>query len=75
MAIIFAVVSMAAMPVWFPRGAAGVDHLAFALISLPAWWALAFFYVLLEENMPRAAIVLIAATLVKAAIAHSSGGW
>ena len=31
------------MPVWFPKGAAGIDHIALPIIMLPGIWAVLFF--------------------------------
>lgn len=55
-----AVLVMAAMPLWLPRGAGGIDHLAFPLILFPAVWGVLFFYALLAENLARATLVLLA---------------
>lgn len=74
-AIVFALAALAAMPVWFPRGAAGINHVAFTATLFPAFWAIPVFYVLLEERLGRAAFILLAVTLVNLAIAYSSGGW
>ena len=70
-AIAVAVAVMAAMPLWFPEGAAGIDHLILPLILFPAIWAVAFFYACLAENLSRAGGVLIGVMLVNAAAA----GW
>ncbi|MEM9617954.1 MAG: hypothetical protein AAF936_08345 [Pseudomonadota bacterium] len=66
---------MAAMPVWFPRGAAGIDHVAFPLVLFPAFWAIAFFYALLTERLARASLFVLVLTLINVTIAYSSGGW
>ena len=68
-ALAVAFVVMAAMPLWFPQGAAGIDHLALPLILFPAIWAAAFFYACLAENLGRASVILIGALLVNAAAA------
>ncbi|MEM0912374.1 MAG: hypothetical protein AAGJ37_15475 [Pseudomonadota bacterium] len=73
--LLFAIVALAAMPVWAPAGAAGVNHIVFSLISFPAWWALAFFYSVLEENLVRGSIVMAIAIGLNAYIAYLSGGW
>ena len=70
-AIAVAIAVMAAMPLWFPEGAAGIDHLILPLILFPAIWAAAFFYACLAENLGRASVVLIALLLINAAAA----GW
>ena len=70
-ALALAFVVMAAMPLWFPQGAAGIDHLVLPLILFPAIWAAAFFYACLAENLGRAGVVLIGTLVVNAAAA----GW
>ena len=60
---------MAAMPLWFPRGAANVNQLVFPLILFPALWALLFFYVCLSRRPGRAnRVILIIIVLNAAAI-------
>ncbi len=66
-----AVAVMATMPLWFPQGAAGIDHLILPLILFPALWAVAFFYACLAENLTRAGVILIGLLIVNAATA----GW
>ena len=68
-ALLAAVATMSVMPLWLPRGAAGVTHLAFPIILAPLIWAVAFFYACLEENLVRASLVIAAAVLGQAAIA------
>ena len=70
-ALLVAFVVMAAMPLWFPEGAAGIDHLVLPLILFPAIWAAAFFYACLAENLRRASVILIGVLLANAAAA----GW
>ena len=70
-ALAVAYVVMAAMPLWFPEGVAGVDHLILPLILFPAIWAGAFFYACLAENLGRACVVLIGLLLVNGGAA----GW
>jgi len=36
-----------------------MNHLAFAIIVFPAYWAAAFFYAMLEENIKRASVVMM----------------
>ncbi|MBU0724587.1 MAG: hypothetical protein KJ904_07005 [Alphaproteobacteria bacterium] len=67
MAVLIAIMAMGAMPLWFPTGAAGVDHLVFPLILFPALWAAGFFYAILAENLRRAALVMTALALINAA--------
>ena len=70
-ALAVALVVMAAMPIWFPQGAAGIDHLVLPLILFPALWAAAFFYACLAENLSRASVILIGTLLINGAAA----GW
>jgi putative effector of murein hydrolase LrgA (UPF0299 family) len=48
----------AAMPYWVPKGAGGVDHIAFPLFFMPAIWGVIFFYALLDRSLPRIAVVM-----------------
>jgi len=57
-AVFASVLIMAAMPKWWPEGAAGVDNLVFPLILLPMIWAAVFFYACLTERLGRAAAVI-----------------
>src|SRR5262244_3001477 len=49
---------VAAMPYWVPKGAGGVDHIAFPLFFMPAIWGVIFFYALLDRSLTRIAVVL-----------------
>ncbi|MEM9684902.1 MAG: hypothetical protein AAF942_16645, partial [Pseudomonadota bacterium] len=60
-----------AMPLWFPEGAAGIDHLMMPLLLFPAIWAGAFFYACLTGNLARASVILIGLLLINGAVA----GW
>jgi hypothetical protein len=68
-ALLAAVATMAVMPLWLPRGAAGVGNLAFPIILAPLIWAVAFFYACLEENLRRGSLVIGGAVIVQAAVA------
>ena len=68
-ALLAAVATMCVMPLWLPRGAAGVTNLAFPIILAPLLWAVAFFYACLEENLVRGSLVIGGAVLVQAAVA------
>lgn len=70
-ALAVAYVVMAAMPLWLPQGAAGIDHLILPLVLFPALWAAAFLYACLAENLGRASVILIGALLVNGA----ATGW
>ncbi|MEM9060860.1 MAG: hypothetical protein AAGD13_10410 [Pseudomonadota bacterium] len=60
-ALILSIVTMAAMPFWFPEGAAGVDHLAMPVVIFPLIWTVALMYPCIEDNMPRATLIMLAA--------------
>lgn len=67
-ALIAALLFMAAMPVWAPQGAAGVDHLIMPLILAPLFWGIAFGYACIEENLPRCAGIMIGAILLQTVV-------
>lgn len=76
-AVLAALSFMCAMPVWLPAGAAGVNNIAFPLILAPLFWAVAFTYACLEENLPRGAAVILGSSVLQAAavaLAMSGGG-
>lgn len=68
-ALLGAYVLMAAMPLWFPPGAANIDQLVFPLILFPVLWAVLFFYACLAENLPRATGVIGAVIALNGAAA------
>jgi hypothetical protein len=68
-AVLAALATMGVMPLWLPRGAAGVSNLAFPIILAPLIWAAAFFYACLEENLVRGSLVIGGAVLAQAAVA------
>ncbi|WP_375304819.1 hypothetical protein WI560_21905 [Bradyrhizobium sp. A11] len=49
---------LSVMPFWMPKGAGGVDHIAFPLFFMPAIWGIIFFYALLDRNLGRVAITM-----------------
>ena len=61
--LLAALATMAAMPLWIPPGAAGVNHLAWPIILTPLLWAVPFFYACLEEDLVRGSLVLAGITL------------
>lgn len=67
-ALLAAVLVMAAMPVWLPAGAAGVDNIVYPIILAPLIWAVVFMYAVLEERLPRGLAVIGLVILVKGAI-------
>jgi hypothetical protein len=64
-AVILWLVTMCAMTIWVPAGAAGVDNIAIPIILTPLLWAVPFFYATLEPNLERATAVFLAATLAQ----------
>ncbi len=71
-AILLALSTMAAMPLWVPPGAAGVNDIALPILLTPLIWAAPFFYACLEDNLPRAALVMTSATLIQAGAVFAS---
>ena len=66
-ALVAAVATMMAMPLWVPPGAAGVNDIALPIILTPLLWAVPFFYAVLEEDLVRGVAVLGLAILVQGA--------
>lgn len=56
LALIGAIVAMAVTPLWMPHGAGGVDHLVFAIVLFPLYWAALFFYAVLAERLGHVAL-------------------
>lgn len=46
------------MPVWFPSGSAGVNHIAYAQVFAPLNWGVLFTYACLEDDQPRGVAVI-----------------
>jgi hypothetical protein len=59
LAIVLTLLVLAAMPLWFPKGAAGIDHIVLPLILLPAIWAALFFHAVLDRSLWRVAAVAV----------------
>lgn len=57
-ALVGAILAMASTTLWMPEGDAEVNHLVFAIVLFPVYWAALFFYVVLEENIKRAWFLL-----------------
>ena len=68
--IVAAVATMACAPLLLPHGAAGVDHLIFPILLFPAFWAVYFFYALLERNPARGVVVMMAIILTAATLVY-----
>jgi hypothetical protein len=58
-AVIVALVVMAGMTLWLPRGAAGIDNLVIPLVLVPLIWALLFFHACLDSRMGRVAAIAL----------------
>lgn len=58
-AIIVAVVVMAGMTQWLPKGAAGIDNLVLPLVLAPLLWAGLFFHACLDRKLSRVVIVAV----------------
>lgn len=58
-AAIIALVVMAGMSLWLPRGAAGIDNLVLPLVLVPLIWAALFFHACLDSKLGRVALVAL----------------
>ena len=58
-AVAGAIVMMAGMTLWLPRGAAGIDNLVLPLVLAPLLWAALFFHACLDRRLARVAIVAV----------------
>lgn len=67
-AVIVAIVVMAGMSLWLPRGAAGIDNLVVPLVLVPLIWAGLFFHACLDAKLWRVAVVAIGLLLVHGAL-------
>ncbi|MCE7797123.1 hypothetical protein LWE61_11195 [Sphingobium sufflavum] len=63
-AVIIAIVVMAGMALWLPRGAAGIDNLVLPLILVPLIWAALFFHACLDQRLARVAGVALVLLVV-----------
>ncbi|SNS35328.1 hypothetical protein SAMN06295912_10521 [Sphingomonas laterariae] len=63
-AVIIAMVVMAGMALWLPRGAAQIDNLVLPLVLVPLIWAALFFHACLDRRLGRVAIVAIGLLLI-----------
>ncbi|WP_373476541.1 hypothetical protein [Sphingorhabdus sp.] len=70
LAIIAAVLTMASTPLWLPKGAAGVDHMILPIILFPAFWAIFFFYALIEARPIRALVIFAVVMLANAVVIY-----
>ena len=70
-AVIVALVTMAGMSLWLPRGAAGIDNLVLPLVLVPLLWAALFFHACLDAKLGRVALVAASLFAIHAGlIAH-----
>lgn len=67
-ALVAGTLVMAAMPVWLPSGAAGIDNIVYPLILAPLIWAAVFTYTILEQNLARGVVVVGGTILSKGTI-------
>lgn len=58
-AVIVALVVMAGMTLWLPRGAGGIDNLIVPLVLVPLIWAILFFHACLDRRLGRVALLAI----------------
>ena len=61
----------AVMPLWFPKGVGGVDHLAIPMLLLPAIWALLFFHAVLDRRIARIMAIAIALTALHGVVLYN----
>lgn len=66
--LVAAVASMASTPLWWPPGIAGIDNLVFPILLFPAFWAVFFFYALMEPKPWRGVLVLVAVAALNALV-------
>jgi hypothetical protein len=73
-ALLAALATMTAMPLWLPAGAAGVDDIVLPIVLTPLLWAVPFFYACLEPNLTRCAAVLLVPTLAQGLLVAATMG-
>ncbi|WP_293884255.1 hypothetical protein [Sphingomonas sp.] len=67
-AVVIALVTMAGMALWLPRGAAGIDNLVLPLMLVPLVWAALLFHACLDRRIGRVALVALLVFMVHAAL-------
>jgi hypothetical protein len=72
LALLAALATMAAMPLWLPAGAAGVNDIALPILLTPLLWAVPFFYACLETNLTRCTLSLLGLTLLQGGLVAAS---
>lgn len=63
-AVVVALVVMAGMALWLPKGNAGVDNLILPLVLVPLIWAALFFHACLDRKLLRVTAVALTLLLV-----------
>lgn len=58
-AVVVALVVMAGMTLWLPKGAADIDNLVLPLVLVPLIWAGLFFHACLDGRLSRVALVAL----------------
>ncbi|MEM1275144.1 MAG: hypothetical protein AAGH74_01335 [Pseudomonadota bacterium] len=58
MTLIASFLIMAGMVFWIPEGEARIDNIAVPVILFPLIWSAVFFYVSIEQNLPRGVIIM-----------------
>lgn len=71
-AVLLGVATVMAAPLWWPEGAAGVDHLVWPLVLAPLAWAIACFYPLLDADPARATAVMSGLTVIQSLLIATS---
>ena len=67
-AVLVAVATMMALPLWLPEGPAGIDNIAYPILLSPILWAIPFLYACLAEDLFRCAAVLLAALVLQGGV-------
>lgn len=49
MALVVAILILLAMPLWYPAGTGGIDHLVMPVVTFPLIWAVLFFHACLDR--------------------------
>ncbi len=74
--LVTAILIMAAMSLWLPKGQANIDNLVIPVILFPLIWSAVFFYAVLESKVGRAAIVFLITMLINGGLVTTSiMGW
>ncbi len=56
-ALIVSILILLAMPLWFPVGIGGIDHLVMPVVTFPLTWAVLFFHACLDRRLLRVVLV------------------